>query len=162
MLRPVMPHAGHSLPMPLMNVLVLKRTGARMSTMRHLISALRWLLVVFFVLAGTWHFVKPDLYLAIMPSYLPWPAALVAISGVAEILGGLGVALPATRRLAGWGLSALLIAVFPANLNMLMTGAHPPATEFSPLVLWLRLPLQAVLMAWVWLVALRREPHPRG
>ena len=130
--------------------------------MRHLIPALRWLLSAFFVFAGTWHFVKPDLYLAIMPSYLPWPESLVASSGAAEIAGGLGVALPATRRWAGWGLIALLIAVFPANLNMLMTGAHPPGISFSPLALWLRLPLQAVLMAWVWMVALRREPQARG
>ncbi len=125
------------------------------ATMRHIIPALRWLLVIFFVLAGIWHFVKPDLYLAIMPSYLPWPEALVAISGVAEILGGLGVALPATRRLAGWGLIALLLAVLPANLTMATTGAHPPGMTFSPLVLWLRLPFQLVLMAWVWVVALR-------
>ncbi|MBA3939165.1 MAG: DoxX family protein [Planctomycetes bacterium] len=123
--------------------------------MRHVIPALRWLLVVFFVVAGTLHFSYPEVYLAIMPPYLPWPAALVAISGVAEILGGLGVALPATRRFAGWGLIALLVAVLPANITMATTGAHPPGIMFSPLVLWLRLPFQLVLMAWVWLVALR-------
>ena len=128
----------------------------RMPAMRPLVIGLRWLLVAFFVLAGAWHFVRPDLYLAIMPPSLPWPAALVAISGVAEIAGGLGVALPATRRLAGWGLIALLIAVFPANLHMALSGAHPPGITFSAPVLWLRLPFQAVLIAWVWLVALRR------
>lgn len=110
--------------------------------------ALRWALALLMVFAGLNHFRVPALYLAMMPPQLPWPEALVLISGVAEVAGGLGLLIPATRRLAAWGLVALLVAVFPANLYMalheLPLGSyHPPAWA-----LWARLPLQAVLIAW--------------
>lgn len=110
--------------------------------------ALRWALALLMVFAGLNHFRVPALYLAMMPPQLPWPEALVLISGVAELAGGLGLLIPATRRLAAWGLVALLVAVFPANLYMalheLPLGSyHPPAWA-----LWARLPLQAVLIAW--------------
>ena len=119
---------------------------------------LRWLAALFFIAGGTMHFVKPDAYARIMPPYLPAPALLVAISGVAEIAGGLGLLLPWTRRAAGWGLILLLIAVFPANLQMLR---HPELFHLPVWLLWVRLPFQLVFMAWVWFVALspvRREP----
>lgn len=119
----------------------------------------RWLLAAFFIVAGANHFRTPEIYLGMMPSWLPAPGVMNAVSGVAEILGGLGLLVPATRRLAGWGLIALLVAVFPANLHVALQG-HMPGTTFSPLVLWLRLPFQAVFIAGVWWVALR-EPHPR-
>jgi uncharacterized membrane protein len=73
------------------------------------------LAVVFFVAAGTWHFIKPGFYLKIMPPYIPWHLQMVLISGFFEILGGLGLLIPQTRRLAAWGLVALLIAVFPGQ-----------------------------------------------
>jgi len=92
-----------------------------------------------------------------MPPWLPAPNVMNAVSGVAEILGGLGLLLPATRRIAGWGLIALLVAIFPANLHVALQG-QMPGTTFSPLVLWLRLPFQAVFIATVWWVALR-EPR---
>jgi uncharacterized membrane protein len=119
----------------------------------------RWLLVVAFVIAGWNHFRDPDLYLAMMPPYLPWPAGLIAISGVAEIAGGIGVAIPAVRRLAGWGLIALLVAVFPANLHMALNHVQLPGVHLSETVLWIRLPLQAVLILWVWWVALSGSAH---
>ncbi|MCX5741449.1 MAG: DoxX family membrane protein [Proteobacteria bacterium] len=109
---------------------------------------LRWVLTVAMVGAGLNHFVSPATYLGMMPAALPAPALLVQISGVAEILGGLGLILPATRRLAAWGLIALLVAVFPANLNMAIN--HLPLGD-SPVpswALWARLPLQLVLIAW--------------
>ncbi len=111
-------------------------------------TSLRWLLSLAFTAAGVLHFTRPELYLAIMPPYLPAPLELVYISGVAEIAGGVGVAFPALRRVAGYGLVALLIAVFPANLHMAVNGISFPGTEASPLLLWLRLPLQALLIAW--------------
>lgn len=119
-------------------------------------SAARVVLAVFFVVAGVNHFRSPAIYLGMMPSWLPWPAALNAISGVAEILGGIGLLVPATRRVAGWGLIALLIAIFPANVHVALQG-HMPGTNFSPAILWLRLPFQLLFVAWVWWVALRRE-----
>jgi uncharacterized membrane protein len=115
-------------------------------------SALRWVLAVFFVVAGANHFRTPEIYLGMMPPWLPWPGALNAISGAAEILGGAGLLVPRTRRLAGWGLITLLVAVFPANLHVALEGKMP-GTALSPLTLWLRLPFQAVFIAWVWWVA---------
>ena len=129
----------------------------------HVVTVIfRWLLAIVFVLAGANHFRDPDFYLALMPPYLPWHEALVQISGVAEILGGIGILVPATRRFAGWGLIALLIAVFPANISMATDHVQPPGVHVTPFEAWLRLPLQAVLMAWVWWVALRRPRQPRS
>jgi uncharacterized membrane protein len=113
-------------------------------------TVLRWVLTVFMVAAGLNHFVSPSAYTAIMPAALPAHLALVYISGVAEILGGLGLIFPATRRLAAWGLVALLVAVFPANVNMAVNDL-PLGTGPAPAwLLWARLPLQAVLVAWAW------------
>jgi uncharacterized membrane protein len=104
----------------------------------------RWLFAAFFIVAGVSHFLRPALFIAIVPPYLPWPAALVAVSGAAEILLG-ALLLTGCQRLAGWGLSALLIAVFPANVHMALNAERYPAIP-EPL-LWARLPLQAVLIA---------------
>ena len=84
-----------------------------------------------------------------MPPALPAPRLLVLLSGVAEVAGGLGLLLPATRRWAAWGLLVLLVAVFPANVHMLRLASalHIPAW-----VLWARLPLQPLLMWAVWRV----------
>ncbi len=96
------------------------------------------------VAMGVLHLAKPKPFVAVMPAYLPEPAALVAISGVAEVAGGLGLLHPRTRRVAGWGLAALYVAVFPANVDMAL---HPPM-GIPPVLLWLRLPLQIPLVAW--------------
>jgi len=117
---------------------------------------LRWLAALFFVVAGMNHFVHPELYLGMIPPGLPWPEALNYISGAAEILGGLGLLMVRWRRLAGWGLIALLLAVFPANIYVAIKGSMP-GLDVSPLALWLRLPFQFVFMAWVWWVSLRAE-----
>jgi len=114
---------------------------------------LRWLAAIFFIVAGTFHFVKPDMYLQIMPPYFPDPQLLVAVSGLAEIAGGCGVLIPPLRRVAGWGLIALLIAVFPANIYMLQNHEQ---FHIAPWILWARLPLQIVMGAWVWYVAIQR------
>jgi uncharacterized membrane protein len=106
-----------------------------------------WLIAAIFVGAGVMHFVKPRLFAAIVPPFLPNALLLVYLSGVAEILGGLGVLVPAFRVWAGWGLIALLVAVFPANVYMAMEAEK---FGIAPVWLWLRLPLQLVLIAWVW------------
>ncbi len=81
-----------------------------------------------------------------MPDYLPAHREIVLASGVAEIVLGAGVVSPATRRLAGWGLIALLAAIFPANLHMAL---HPDRYDALPAaLLWARLPLQGALMWW--------------
>jgi uncharacterized membrane protein len=106
-----------------------------------------------FVVAGVLHFVIPRFYLAIMPSYLPSPLLLVHVSGVFEILGGLGLLFPATRRAAGIGLILLLLAVLPANIEMLRLAQARGASALFQAGCWLRLPLQPVMMWWVWRVA---------
>lgn len=118
----------------------------------------RLLLAVFFVVAGVLHFVLPDTYAKVMPPWLGWHAQLVAISGACEIAGGIGVVVPRLRRAAGWGLILLSIAVLPANVQMLLDGleAGRPAWQIGLLVL--RLPLQALLIWWIWRVAASAEP----
>jgi uncharacterized membrane protein len=115
----------------------------------------RWVLTVFMVAAGINHFASPEPYVGMVPPQLPAPWALVYVSGVAEILGGLGLILPATRRLAAWGLIALLIAVFPANLNMAMNHLPLGARHVPAWALWARLPLQLVFIWWASLFARR-------
>jgi uncharacterized membrane protein len=108
-----------------------------------------------FVLAGALHLVRPRLYEAIMPDYLPAHRELVAASGVAEMIGGAGLIVPATRRAAGWWLIATLVAVFPANVWM---AQHPERYRLpgGRAALLARLPLQLVFMAWVRAAAARR------
>lgn len=118
-------------------------------------SVARWLCAGFFVAAGANHFRMPEMYLGIIPPMLPWPEALNAISGAAEIFGGLGLVVPATRRLAGWGLIALLVAVFPANVYAALIG-RIPGLDLPVAVLWWRLPFQGLFVVWVWWVALAR------
>lgn len=103
-----------------------------------------------FVAAGANHFVNPSFYLPMMPPYLPAHLELVYLSGIAELLGGLAVLVPRWRRLAGYWLIAVLIAVFPANLYMALSNISPPGMDASQTALWLRLPFQAVFIAWTW------------
>ena len=107
------------------------------------------LAAAFYVSAGILHFTKTGLYLKIMPPYIPWRLAMVQISGVCEILGGLGLLIPAMRRMAAWGLVALLIAILPANIYMATNPAEAGAAGLSAAVRWGRLPLQVILIAWV-------------
>ncbi|MFO0797802.1 MAG: DoxX family protein [Gemmataceae bacterium] len=108
----------------------------------------RWVLGLAFVAAGVNHFVQPDFYTRLMPPYLPWHAELVFLSGVAEVALGL-LALPArTAPAAGWGLVALLVAVFPANVHMAMNPELFP--EIPAWVPYARLPLQGVFIWWAY------------
>ena len=106
------------------------------------------LMSLFYVAAGIFHFVKPEMYLKIMPPYLPAPRALVFLSGVAEVTLGVGLLIPATQVWAAWGLIALLVAVFPANIYMYQLGGA--AFGWPDWVLLARLPLQLVLIAWAY------------
>lgn len=101
-----------------------------------------------FVAAGVNHLLNPDFYVGIMPPWLPAHREFVAISGVFEILGGLAVFVGRIREWAGWGLVALLVAVFPANLHMALNAEEFPSLPEA--ALWGRLPVQAVLIGWAW------------
>lgn len=118
-----------------------------------------WLAAAFYITAGVLHFLRPEFYMRIMPPYMPWHAALVAISGGAEIVGGLGLLIPKTQRWAAWGLIALLIAVFPANWFMATHPTEAAAAALPGWALWGRLPLQALFVWWLlWCT----RPGPAG
>ena len=116
--------------------------------MHSLKQIFKWLLGIAFVLAGANHFINSDFYLKMMPPYLPWHLFLVRLSGVLQIALGILLLIPKFSRLAAWGMIALLIAVFPANLFMAMNTDSFP--EFSRGALYLRLPLQLVIIAWAY------------
>jgi uncharacterized membrane protein len=101
-----------------------------------------------FIASGFLHILHPEPYLRIMPPALPWPRALVSISGVAEILGGVGLLLRRVRRAAALGLVVLLVAVFPANIYMAAAHVSFPGFLGESWVRWTRLPLQIPLIAW--------------
>ena len=93
------------------------------------------------------HFVNPDFYMKIMPPYLPLHLPLVYLSGFFEAGLGLLLLVPRFSRSAAWGIIALLIAVFPANIYVYQ---HQELLAASPMVHLLRLPLQAVFILWTY------------
>jgi uncharacterized membrane protein len=101
-----------------------------------------------FIFAGIMHFVIPREYESIVPDYLPARRALVYISGVAEIAGGVGLLHPRTRRLGSWWSIATLIAVFPANVHMAVHAERYRTIPGGRLALIARLPFQALFVAW--------------
>ncbi|UBF24091.1 DoxX family protein [Kovacikia minuta CCNUW1] len=118
---------------------------------------LRGVLAVAIIIVGITHFIRPDQYARIVPPQLPGPIALVYISGVFEILGGIGLLIPLVSVAAAWGLIALFIAVFPANINQALNSIPIEGIPHHPLLYWFRLPFQAVLIAWAWWYT--REPQ---
>ncbi len=120
-------------------------------------------LSVSMVAVGVYHFIDPAIFMRIVPDWLPAPRALVLVSGAFEILGGVGVLHPKTRRLASLGLIALYLAVFPANIHMAVHGIQlDPANPIPEWAMWARLPYQAVFIAWAWWVGHydSRRPTP--
>jgi uncharacterized membrane protein len=113
-------------------------------------TPLRWVMSIVMVTVGVVHFAYPAPFIVIVPAWLPNPALLVAISGVCEILGGVGLQIRPARHLAAWGLVALYIAVFPANLNQAMNHIEMPGSHIPAALLWARLPLQIVFIAWAY------------
>ncbi len=118
---------------------------------------LRGILAVAIIVVGITHFIRPEQYARIVPPELPHPIALVYISGVFEILGGIGLLIPVVSIAAAWGLIALFIAVFPANIYQALHSIPIAGIPHHPLLYWLRLPFQAVLIAWAWWYT--REPE---
>jgi uncharacterized membrane protein len=108
-----------------------------------------------FVFAGVMHFAYPAAYVAITPTWVPMQLQMVYLTGLAEIAGGIGLLTKQTRRAAGMGLILLLVAVFPANIRMLTTAVMTDAPHFYQLLLFLRLPLQPLLIVWIYRSAVR-------
>ncbi|WP_411278630.1 hypothetical protein [Gemmatimonas sp.] len=109
-----------------------------------------------FFIAGGLHFVMPGFFDRIMPPWIPNARLATYVSGAFEIAGAIGLLIPATRVAAAWGLIALLAAVLPANIHMLNEARAANASAGYIAGLWVRLPLQPLLMWWVWRVAIRR------
>ena len=110
-----------------------------------------YVMSAFYLVAGAAHFRAPGFYLPMMPASLPWHLGLIYLSGIAEMALGAGLLVPAFRCAAAWGLIALLIAVFPANLHVALHNT-PIGGRAEGLGIWnwLRLPLQGILIAWAW------------
>ena len=112
---------------------------------------LLWILAAFYVFGGFNHLMNPDFYLAIMPPELPNPEWLNLLAGLAEIVLGVFVLEPRVRVFAAWGIIALLIAVFPANLYVTLENLGPDGPGSGNAVQnWIRLPFQALLIVWAW------------
>jgi uncharacterized membrane protein len=110
-----------------------------------------WFLAIGMTCMGVLHFARPKSFVQIVPKYLPAPLALVYISGFFEILGGIGLLMPETRTWAAWGLIALYIAVFPANIYMLTNNiSFNPDKPIPRWALWVRLPFQFLFIAWAY------------
>ena len=127
-------------------------------------TSARWLLALAFIAAGLPHFTQPEIYLPMMPPYLPWHRELIFGSGFFEIVGGLGVLWPNEKiqRVAGLCLIALLVAVFPANLHMALNDTPMLGQHFPAIARWGRLPLQPVLIAWAWWATRSKKAQPAG
>ena len=128
-------------------------------------QTLKGIFAVCMIVAGITHFIAPDTYVKIVPPQLPYPEAIVYISGFFEILGGIGLLVPPTTQAAAWGLVVLLIAVYPANINMAVNHIHidniPDGNWFQAI----RLPFQFVLIAWAYWLTKPDETtkdYPKG
>ncbi len=106
----------------------------------------KWIFGIAFIFAGLNHFINPDFFLRIMPPYLPFHLFLVYLSGIFEIILGVLFLIPKFTRFAAWGLIALLIAVFPANIYTAMNPEN--FADINLTLIYLRIPIQFILIAW--------------
>jgi uncharacterized membrane protein len=113
-------------------------------------EVLRNILALCMLIVGASHFLIPEPFVKIVPPALPYPLALVYISGFFELLGGVGLLIPSVSRAAAWGLIVLFIAVYPANINMAVNQIDLDGIPNSPWFQAIRLPFQFVLIAWAW------------
>jgi len=125
---------------------------------------LLWVMGIFYAASGVIHLVDPGFYGPMMPPYLPWHLGLIYLSGVAEIGLGVAVLIPATRRAAAWGIILLLVALFPANLHIALHDVPLGGrTQGLGAWNWVRLPFQALFIAWAWWYTFSSPaPRPRA
>lgn len=115
------------------------------------------LLAVFFTAAGVNHFIMTDFYRGVMPDYMPFPDALIAISGVTEVMAGVGLLFRRTRAWAAWGIIAMLLAFMPVHIHMVMAPERYP--DIPLWLLWARFPLQALFILWAYWFTGPAVPH---
>lgn len=130
------------------------------STLNRRKEIFRVVLAVSSIIVGITHFAKPEPYVKIVPPQLPYPLELVYISGFFEILGGIGLLIPFVSVAAAWGLIALFIAVFPANINQAVNNIAIEGVPHNQAIYWARLPFQAVLIAWAWWYTRKPQEQP--
>jgi uncharacterized membrane protein len=114
------------------------------------------ILAFFMIGAGVMHFARPNFYLKIMPPYLPAHYELVLLSGVCEVVLGVLLLVPKVSKLAAWGIIALLVAVFPANIHIFQ---NPEVLPAPPILHLLRLPLQGLLILWAYWHTKSKSQH---
>ena len=117
----------------------------RMPTLKQVLC---YLMGAAYIAAGINHFLNPGFYVNIMPEYLPWHEALVALSGVAEIVLGALLFIPRYRSLAAWGIIAMLIVFLIVHIDMIRSVEKYP--KITPVFLWIRLLLQVPLILWAY------------
>jgi uncharacterized membrane protein len=130
------------------------------STSLRLKEIWRVILSVALIVVGITHFVKPEEYAKIVPPQFGDKFAMVYISGFFEILGAVGLLIPFVSVAAAWGLIALFIAVFPANIYQAIHSIPIENIPHHPLLYWFRLPFQAVFIAWAWWYTRKPEEQP--
>jgi uncharacterized membrane protein len=123
-------------------------------------ETLRVVLAVSLSIVGVTHFTHTEQFVRIVPPQLPNPVALVYISGFFEILGGISLLIPLVSVLAAWGLIALFIAVFPANINQAINSIPIDGIPNYPMLYWFRLPFQIPLILWAWWYTKKPELQP--
>lgn len=116
----------------------------------------RYIIAGLFLITGILHFIKPQFFVRIIPDYIPWHLAMVYFSGVAEILGAVGILITQTQVWAAWELILLLVAVFPANIQMTVDAVRKSGySSWYTMATLVRLPLQFVLIYWVYWACLK-------
>jgi uncharacterized membrane protein len=120
---------------------------------------LRGVFAVSIIIVGITHFLRPEQYARIVPPPFP-PFTSVYLSGFFEILGGIGLMIPFVSVAAAWGLISLFIAVFPANIYLALHNIQIEGIPHSQLLYWIRLPFQAVLIAWAYWYTRQPETQP--
>jgi uncharacterized membrane protein len=141
-------------------LLLLDRLGVRPAWLRSPQAKGCVALAAMFLFAAMGRLVNPDGLVAMLPDYLPLRREAVYVSGLFEVLGAIGLLVPGTRRLAGLGLVALLLVVFPANVNVAVNNLQVPGFSGDPLYQWLRLPVQFVVIALVLWATHPARPAP--
>lgn len=122
-------------------------------------SILLYILALFFILAGINHFLSPEIYLSIVPPYLPLKSTINYLSGAAEILGGILLLFPKTRTHGSTLIIMLLILFIPAHIYMIQIAPfHLGEIVVTPLIAWLRLPIQVLLICWTYWVGKQTKP----
>jgi uncharacterized membrane protein len=130
------------------------------STPPRLKEIFRVILSIALIVVGITHFVKPEEYASIVPPQFGDRFAMVYISGFFEILGAIGLLIPFLSVAAAWGLISLFIAVFPANIYQAIHSIPIAGIPHHPLLYWIRLPFQAVFIAWAWWYTRKPEEQP--